>query len=103
MTTVEHPLDRACALLAGVCDQLTARGGYPATSAVLRCHEVIALLEDCGAAGAQSAQQGDSVQETLYAVARILDEIPEVLRPVRLGAARAELAGLALALDDATV
>lgn len=103
MTTVEHPLDRACALLAGACDQLTAQGGYAATSAVLRCHEVIALLEDCGAGGAQSPQQGDSVEETLHAVARILDEIPEARRPVRLGAARAELAGLALALDDATL
>lgn len=102
MTIVEHPLDRACSLMAGACDQLTSHGGYAASSAVVRCHEVIALLQECGAAGAHSVQEHGSVEETLGAVAEILDDIPPAQRPPRLGAARAELAGLALALDDAT-
>lgn len=102
MATIEHPLDRACSLLAGASQQLTTQGDYASTSAVLRCHEVIALLEECGAQGAQEPHQNHSAAATVDAVAQILDAIPADERPAKLGVARAELAGLALAINDSS-
>lgn len=98
-TAAPDPLDRAWSLVAGASDQLLGQGDYDSISAVSRCHEVIALLSDCGANGPDEPEQLGTVKDTLTAAARILDDIPDQERPDRWGAARTELAGVMLAVD----
>lgn len=104
-STTDQALASAHALVKHAEQRASAMPGLAGTAAAGQCFEAAALLEDCGAVPdadlLMEAPAGEAI-DLLQRAAAVLDELEPSERPLRLGAARVELASALLTLDDAT-
>lgn len=99
---VDDALGRAHALVKHA--EIAAAEGDSLAAAVtgMRCFEVAAMLEECGArpdADLLSGTPTAGARQLLNEAAAVLDGIPAAERPLRLVSVRVKLAGALLAVE----